>query len=232
MTTWVFQPEPVTALAVADSEALFPVHRIYCVGRNYAEHAQEMGHSGREAPFFFMKPADALVQVPEHREGVINYPSRTENLHYEIELVAALSKGGRQLTVEQAADAIWGFAVGLDMTRRDLQSQAKDKGRPWDVAKGYDGSAPIGTLYPRSQVGTLERGLITLDVNGVRKQQGDLSDMLWSTAECLAELSTYFELKAGDLLMTGTPAGVGPVTVGDRLLGAIEGLGQLSLRIE
>src|SRR5690625_4109369 len=151
MTQWVFQPEPNTALAISGSEALFPVRRVYCVGRNYAEHAKEMGHSGREAPFFLTKPANSLVQILENREGIIQYPPRTNELHFEIELVDALSSGGSNLTVEQAADAIWGYAVGVDLTRRDLQAQAKEKGRPWDVAKGFDQAAPIGQLYPRAQ---------------------------------------------------------------------------------
>lgn len=231
MTQWVFQPEPNTALAISGSEALFPVRRVYCVGRNYAEHAKEMGHSGREAPFFFTKPANSLVQILENREGIIQYPPRTHELHFEIELVVALNSGGSNLTVEQAADAIWGYAVGVDLTRRDLQAQAKEKGRPWDVAKGFDQAAPIGQLYPRAQTGLLEKGSILLDVNGARKQQGDLSQMIWSAAECVAELSTYFELKAGDVLMTGTPAGVGALQPGDHVMGSIQGLGQLSFRI-
>ncbi len=231
MTQWVFQPEPHTALVVAQSEALFPVRRVYCVGRNYVEHAKEMGHSGREAPFFFAKPANSLVQILENREGIIQYPSRTQDLHHELELVVALGSGGSHLSVEQATETIWGYAVGVDLTRRDLQAAAKEKGRPWDVAKGFDQAAPIGLLYPRSQTGLLTKGLMYLDVNGNRRQQGDLSQMIWSVAECIAELSTYFELKAGDLLMTGTPAGVGALQPGDHVLGTIEGLGQLSFRI-
>ncbi|SRR5690625_2098198 len=231
MTQWVFEPEPTTALVVAQSEALFPVRRVYCVGRNYAEHAQEMGHSGREAPFFFTKPANSLVQILENREGIIQYPPRTNDLHHEIELVVALGSGGSNLTVEQATDAIWGYAIGVDLTRRDLQAAAKEKGRPWDVAKGFDQAAPIGLLHPISQTGLLTQGPILLDVNGVRKQQGDLDQMIWSVAECIAELSTYFELKAGDLLMTGTPAGVAALQRGDHVVGSIEGLGQLSFRV-
>jgi len=231
MTDWVFQAEAPTALVVAESNALFPVRRIYCVGRNYVEHAKEMGHSGREAPFFFTKPANAIVQILENREGVITYPPRTSDLHHELELVVALGSGGRDLSVEQAKQAIWGYAVGIDLTRRDLQAAAKEKGRPWDVAKGFDQSAPIGTLYPRSQTGLLDKGPLFLEVNGVRKQQGDLADMIWSAAECVAELSTYFDLKAGDLLMTGTPSGVGALCPGDHVLASIEGLGQLSFRV-
>lgn len=231
MTQWVFQPEPHVGLAVSGTDTLFPARRVYCVGRNYAEHAKEMGHSGREAPFFFAKPANSLVQILENREGIIQYPPRTQELDFEVELVVALGSGGRNLTAEQAVDAIWGYAVGVDLTRRDLQAQAKEKGRPWDVAKGFDQAAPVGQLYPRTKTGLLEKGSISLSVNGLLKQQGDLAQMIWSVAECIAELSTYFELKAGDLLMTGTPAGVGALQPGDHVLGAIEGLGQLSFRI-
>jgi|SRR5690625_2517736 len=232
MSQWVFEPEPPTSLVIEGSELLFPVRRVYCVGRNYAEHAKEMGHSGREAPFFFTKPANAIVQIPAHREGLIKYPPKTKSLHHELELVAALGSGGTNLSVKEAEQAIWGYAIGLDLTRRDLQSQAKEKGRPWDVAKAFDQSAPMSTLYPRSYTGLLNTGLIFLDVNGVRRQQGDLSDMIWSTAECIAELSTYFELKPGDLLMTGTPSGVDVLLPNDHIVASIEGLGQLSFRMQ
>lgn len=232
MTQWVFQPESASALSVAGSDTLFPVRRVYCVGRNYAEHAQEMGESGREAPFFFTKPANSIVSIPENREGLVSYPARTEDLHHEVELVVALSSGGVNLSLEQATEAIWGYAVGVDLTRRDLQAQAKEKGRPWDVAKGFDQAAPIGSLYPRGATGSLDKGQVFLDVNGVRRQQGDLADMIWSAAECIVELSTYFELKAGDLLMTGTPAGVGALQKGDHVLASIERVGQLSFRID
>ncbi|HLS21183.1 MAG TPA: fumarylacetoacetate hydrolase family protein [Paenalcaligenes sp.] len=232
MTQWVFQPESATALSVAESDRLFPVRRVYCVGRNYAEHAREMGESTREAPFFFTKPANSIVSVPENREGLVSYPPRTEDLHHEVELVVALGAGGSNLNLEQAEKAIWGYAVGVDLTRRDLQAAAKEKGRPWDVAKGFDQAAPIGSLYPRGETGPLENGHISLEVNGTRRQQGDLADMIWSAAECIVELSTYFELKAGDILMTGTPAGVAALQKGDHVLASIQRIGQLSFRVQ
>jgi fumarylpyruvate hydrolase len=218
-------------LAVAGSDAVFPVRRVYCVGRNYAEHAKEMGFTGREDPFFFCKPADALLNVAEGETATMPYPSRTSNLHYEIELVVALHKGGRNLTPEQAAERVWGYAVGLDMTRRDLQGEAKKQGRPWEVGKAFDMSAPIGPLYPRDAVGTLAAGTIALSVNDVPKQSSDLSQMIWNVADSLSYLSGLFELKAGDIVFTGTPEGVGPVVAGDLMVGAIAGLGELRVKV-
>lgn len=222
---------PVAAIPVAGSDAVFPVRRVYCVGRNYAEHAKEMGFTGREDPFFFNKPADALLNVADGQSGVMPYPPKTANLHYEIELVVALDKGGRNLTPEQAAECVWGYGIGLDMTRRDLQGEAKKQGRPWEVGKAFDLSAPVGPLHPCAQVGTLDAGAISLSVNGEVKQSSDLSQMIWNVAESIAYLSGLFELKAGDIIFTGTPEGVGPVVAGDMLVGAVAGLGELHVKI-
>ena len=227
----VIPAHPVAAIPVNGSDAVFPVRRVYCVGRNYAEHAKEMGFTGREDPFFFNKPADALLTIAEGQTGTMPYPPKTSNLHYEIELVVALDKGGRDLTVEQAAECVWGYAIGLDMTRRDLQGEAKKQGRPWEVGKAFDQSAPIGPLYPREQVGTLDSGAISLSVNGAVKQSSDLTQMIWNIAESIAYLSGLFELKAGDIIFTGTPEGVGPVVAGDTLVGAVAGLGELRVKI-
>jgi len=230
METIVPFPE-AAALPVAGSSAVFPVRRVYCVGRNYAEHAKEMGFTGREDPFFFCKPADALLTVADGQEGEMPYPPRSSNLHFEVELVVALNKGGRNLTPEQAAECVWGYAIGLDMTRRDLQGEAKKLGRPWEVGKGFDHSAPIGPLHPREKVGTLDSGAITLSTNGQPRQSGDLSHMIWNVAESIAYLSTLFELKAGDIVFTGTPEGVGPVVAGDHMVGTINGLGELHVKV-
>jgi fumarylpyruvate hydrolase len=222
---------PIAAIPVAGSDAVFPVRRVYCVGRNYAEHAKEMGFTGREEPFFFNKPADALLNVADGQVGSMPYPPKTANLHYEIELVVALGKGGRDLTPEQAVDCIWGYGIGLDMTRRDLQGEAKKQGRPWEVGKAFDQSAPVGPLHPRERVGTLNSGAISLSVNGAVKQSSDLSQMIWNIAESIAYLSGLFELKAGDIIFTGTPEGVGAVVAGDTMVGAIAGLGELHVKI-
>lgn len=229
---YIIPVQPVAAIPVAGSASQFPVRRVYCVGRNYAEHAKEMGYTGREDPFFFCKPADALVCVADGQTGVMPYPPKTSNLHYEIELVVALDKGGRDLSVEAAAHCVWGYAIGLDMTRRDLQSEAKKLGRPWEVGKGFDYSAPIGPLHPRSKVGTLAKGAISLAVNGVSKQSSDLSSMIWNIAESISYLSGLFELKAGDIIFTGTPEGVGPVVAGETMVGAIAGLGELHVAVK
>ena len=202
---YVIPPMETVALPVAGSNAAFPVRRVYCVGRNYAEHAKEMGFTGREDPFFFNKPADAVTVVADGDTGVLPYPPRTSNLHYEMELVVVLNKGGKNLTVEQAGDCVWGYALGLDMTRRDLQGEAKKLGRPWEVGKGFDFSAPMGPVHPRSVVGTLEKGAIWLDVNGQRKQSSDIDQMIWNIPESLSYLSTLFELQPGDIVFTGTP---------------------------
>jgi len=233
-------PSPADALVVAAPPAVnlpvagggrFPVRRVYCVGRNYAEHAREMGHSGREPPFFFMKPADALVPVADGQTGVIDYPPLTAELHHEVELVVAIGQGGRGLDAEQAGGLVWGYAIGLDMTRRDLQAEMKQAGRPWEVGKAFEQSAPVGPVHPVSRVGPLRRGEITLAVNGQPRQRGDLADLIWSVDETLAALSRAWVLAPGDLVYTGTPAGVGAVERGDLIEAAIEGLGVLRVAV-
>ena len=215
------------AVPVSGSEAPFPVRRIYCVGRNYAEHAREMGgNPQREPPFFFMKPADAIVT-----NGRMAYPSKTADLQHEIELVVALSRGGRDIPVAAALDCVFGYAVGLDMTRRDIQGELKAKGRSWEMGKAFDQSAPISSLVPASRIGHPQRGAITLAVNSQPRQHGDLSDMIWPVADIIANLSGYVTLLPGDLIFTGTPAGVGRVERGDRLEGAVEGVGELAVTI-
>ena len=213
--THVFDPMPPVSVPIAGGDWRFPVRRIYCVGRNYAEHAKEMGgDASREPPFFFMKPADAIVT-----DGRFPYPGISSDVHHEIELVVAVGRGGK----------LFGHAVGLDMTRRDLQAAAKKAGRPWDTAKGFDHSAPVGAIVPAGE--PLTRGAITLDVNGQRRQTGDIGDMIWSVTEILDELARYYALHAGDLIFTGTPAGVGPVARGDHLHGAIAGLASLDVEV-
>jgi fumarylpyruvate hydrolase len=211
---------------------VFPVRRIYCVGRNYAEHAQEMGFTGREPPFFFLKPADTVLPVADGVVGEMAYPPLTANLHHEIELVVAIGIGGRNIKAADAVRHIWGYAVGLDMTRRDLQNDMKKQGRPWSIGKAFDESAPIGPLHAIGRTGELNRGAITLSVNGVQRQSGDLSDLIWNIAETIETLSNAWTLQAGDLIFTGTPSGVGAVVAGDLIEGRIEGLGSLQLRIK
>ena len=224
-------PAPAPVAAPVEGGGLFPVHRIYCVGRNYAEHAQEMGHSGREPPFFFMKPADALVAVAAGETGAIDYPSLTGNLHHEIELVVALGRGGRDIAAADALACIWGYAVGLDMTRRDLQNDMKKQGRPWEIGKSFEQSAPIGPIVPIARTGELTRGAITLDVNGTRKQTGDLAELIWNVAETIGQLSRGWLLQPGDLIYTGTPAGVAAVQRGDVMEGRIDGLPALLVAV-
>jgi fumarylpyruvate hydrolase len=226
----VFAPPPPVAVPVAGG-GLFPVHRIYCVGRNYAEHAQEMGFTGREPPFFFMKPADALVAVAEGSTGQIDYPSLTANLHHEIELVVAIGVGGRNIAAADAVQHIWGYAVGLDMTRRDLQNEMKKQGRPWCIGKAFEQSAPIGPIVPIATTGPLASGAITLSVNGATRQKGDLSELIWNVAETIETLSKAWTLQPGDLIFTGTPAGVGAVVAGDLMEGAVAGLGTLKVAV-
>jgi fumarylpyruvate hydrolase len=227
----VIQNPPRIALPIAGSSDLFPVRRVYCVGRNYAAHAREMGADpDREPPFFFMKPADALQIVGSEPVKHI-YPPKTRNYHFEIEMVAALAGGGSDIPVESALNHVYGYAVGLDMTRRDLQDEAKKMSRPWDTGKAADGSGPIGALHPASLIGHPARGAITLTVDGETRQKGDLADMIWSVAEQVAYLSGYFELQPGDLIFTGTPSGVGPVERGQRMVGAVEGLGKIALDV-
>ncbi|MDR0578478.1 MAG: fumarylacetoacetate hydrolase family protein [Candidatus Accumulibacter sp.] len=219
-------PIAQTVLAIAGGQAVFPVRRVYCVGQNYADHAAEMG-DGRTPPFFFGKPADALVPGG----GKIAYPPRTANLQHEVELVAALRGGGADIPVERALDCVFGYAVGIDLTRRDLQAQAKEKGRPWEMAKGFDRSGPIGALAPAAQCGHPAGGRIWLKVNGNVKQDGDIGRMTWNVAEIIANLSTYVTLAAGDLIFTGTPAGVSTVARGDSLECGIDGVGRLEIEL-
>ncbi len=224
-------PAPAQATVPVAGGGVFPVRRIYCVGRNYVEHAQEMGFTGREPPFFFMKPADAVVAVAEGETGVIDYPSLTQNLHHEIELVVAIGAGGRDIAAADAFKHIYGYAVGLDMTRRDLQGEMKKQGRPWCIGKGFDQSAPIGPIHAASASGELSRGAITLAVNGQPRQAGDLSQLIWKVGEIIEHLSRAWVLAPGDLIFTGTPAGVAAVLAGDVMLGAIEGLGSLRVAV-
>ena len=226
----VFTPPSITTVPVRGGGE-FPVHRIYCVGRNYADHAVEMGFTGREPPFFFMKPADALVPVTEGETGVIDYPTLTKNLHHEIELVVAIGVGGSGIAAADAPSHIWGYAVGLDMTRRDLQNEMKKQGRPWCIGKAFEQSAPIGPIVPYAQTGELLKGAITLAVNDSVKQKGDLSDLIWSVNETLEHLSAAWTLQPGDLIFTGTPAGVGAVVRGDVMQGTIAGLGTLTVAV-
>ncbi len=229
--TYVFNPAPPAVVPTQDGRE-FPVHRIYCVGRNYVEHAQEMGHTGREPPFFFTKPADAVVPVRDGETGTIEYPSLTKNLHHEIELVVAIGKGGRDILAADAVGHIWGYAVGLDMTRRDLQNEAKKQGRPWCTGKAFEQSAPIGVLHPIGKTGELTRGAITLKVNGELRQKGDLADLIWNVAETIEHLSAAWTLQPGDLIYSGTPAGVNAVVRGDVMEGAIAGLGTLRVAVK
>jgi fumarylpyruvate hydrolase len=228
---YVFAAPPQAVVPVDGSSDLLPVHRIYCVGRNYAEHQKEMGFSGREAPFFFMKPADAVLPVPFGSVGEMPYPGETENLHHEIELVVAIGKGGRNIAAADAAKHIYGYAVGLDMTRRDLQFALRDKGRPWDVAKGFDWSAPISPVKPIGATGEITAAQIFLNVNGQRRQASDVSKLIWSVGETIEHLSRFYELRPGDLVFTGTPEGVAAVVRGDELEGGVAGIGTLKVRI-
>ena len=222
-------PVPVTVAVAGGGE--FPVRRIYCVGRNYVEHAQEMGFTGREPPFFFMKPADALVPVAQGATGLIDYPPLTHNLHHEIELVVAIGTGGSGIKAADAPGHVWGYAVGLDMTRRDLQGDMKKQGRPWCIGKAFDQSAPIGPIHPKSRTGEINAGAITVAVNGAPRQKGDLKELIWNVNEIIEHLSAAWTLQPGDLIFTGTPAGVGPVVRGDLMEGAIAGLGELKVRV-
>ncbi|WP_338616012.1 fumarylacetoacetate hydrolase family protein [Pigmentiphaga sp. CHJ604] len=230
--SYVFQPEAVTTLPVAGSNEQFPVRRVYCVGRNYAAHAREMGFDpDREPPFFFCKPADAVVAVPYGTTLDLPYPSETSNFHYEIELVAAIGKSGSNIPVEQALEYVWGYAVGLDMTRRDLQIKMREVGRPWELGKAFDQSAPTAPLHKASDVGNMDDAELWLKVNGQDKQRSDTSKLIWSIAETVAYLSKYFRLEPGDLIFTGTPEGVGPVVKGDLMEGGVAGLGELKVRV-
>lgn len=228
---FVFAPPPVVSVPVVGRSARFPVHRIYCVGRNYEEHAKEMGFTGREPPFFFMKPADALVVVDAGQSGTVAYPTLTKNLHHEIELVVAIGKGGKHIAAADAHQHIFGYAVGLDMTRRDLQNDMKKQGRPWDIGKAFEQSAPIGPIVPREDAGAAEQAAISLQVNGAERQRSTVRQLIWNVAETIEHLSAAWELQPGDLIYTGTPEGVAAVVAGDTLVGQVEGLPTLTLQI-
>jgi fumarylpyruvate hydrolase len=229
--SYVFQPAPIVSVPVVGTDARFPVQRVYCVGRNYEEHAKEMGFTGREPPFFFLKPADAVVVADAGQTATIPYPSLTANLHHEIELVVAIGRGGRNIKAADAAQHIYGYAVGLDMTRRDLQLEARDKGRPWEFGKSFAQSAPIGPIHRAEDIGHPAHGAITLTVNGQSRQSSDIDKLIWSVAESIAYLSEYETLEPGDLIMTGTPEGVNAVVSGDTMVGEISGLGRIEVRV-
>jgi fumarylpyruvate hydrolase len=229
---YVFAAPAQAVVPIVGSTDLFPIHRVYCVGRNYEEHAKEMGFSGREPPFFFCKPADAVMPVAEGATGVLPYPSATSNLHHEIELVVAIGKRGRDIAAADAASFVWGYAVGLDMTRRDLQGEAKKQGRPWEVGKAFDFSAPISPVRPVATTGLVTAGRIALTVNGIERQASDVSKLIWNVNETIEHLSKYFELAPGDLIYTGTPEGVAAVARGDVMQGSVEGVGKLNVRVE
>ena len=230
--SFVFEPMPVISLPVAGQSERFPVHRVYCVGRNYEEHAKEMGFTGREPPFFFLKPTDSLVVVDAGQTGRMPYPSMTKNRHHEIELVVAIGKGGRNIKAADAVKHIYGYAVGLDMTRRDLQNEMKKQGRPWCIGKAFDQSAPIGPITPAAQAGDVNQAEIRLQVNGSDRQRSNVDKLIWNVAETIEHLSAAWELQAGDLIFTGTPEGVAAVVTGDRLGGQVAGLGSLPIDIE
>jgi fumarylpyruvate hydrolase len=229
--SYVFTPAPLASVPVAGRKERFPVHRIYCVGRNYVEHAKEMGFTGREPPFFFLKPADAAVPVNAGETGSIAYPSLTKDLHHEIELVAAIGTGGKNIKAADAHKHIYGYAVGLDMTRRDLQGEMKKQGRPWCIGKAFEQSAPIGPITPVGQAGDVEHAEIWLQVNGKDRQRSDVSKLIWSIGEIIEHLSAAWELRPGDLVFTGTPEGVAAVVGGDTLVGGVAGLDTLSVRV-
>jgi len=230
--TYPFTAWNIPTVPIAGSSDVFPVRHIYCVGRNYAEHAKEMGgDSTKEPPFFFCKPADAIFPVIPPAVGPVHYPLATKNYHHEIEMVVAIGKRGVQLAADKANDIVFGYATGLDMTRRDLQNDMREKKRPWDLGKSFAQAAPIAPIHPVATTGLLDHGKIWLDVNGTRRQQGDLADMIWDVPHTLAFLSQYYELLPGDLVFTGTPAGVAAVVAGDSLVGHIDGLTPLSIVI-
>ena len=228
---YVFAPPPHAAVRIVGSTGWFPVHRVYCVARNFPDHAQEMGSTGREPPFFFMKPADAVLSVAEGETGVLRYPTLTQELHYEVELVVAMREGGANLSPADAEHCIYGYAVGLDMTRRDLQREAKKLGQPWCIAKAFDRSAPIGGITPAAWIEDISKVEITLDVNGIRRQHGSVGDLIWKIPEIIAHLSVAWELKPGDLIFTGTPAGVGAVGLSDLMTANGTDLAELRVRV-
>ncbi|MGV1752855.1 fumarylacetoacetate hydrolase family protein [Agrobacterium sp. CG674] len=228
MSATVIPVPPYVLLPVEGTDETFPVRRVYCVGRNYADHAIEMGHDpSREPPFFFQKNADNLLPAGQD----FPYPALSSNVHYEVECVVALKSGGSDIAAQTALDHVWGYGVGIDMTRRDVQDGLKKMGRSWEGAKAFEHSAPISPLVPASKIGHPAKGAVWLDVNGERKQTGDLDQMIWKTAEIIAELSKYFTLAAGDVIMTGTPAGVGAIVRGDHIVCGVDGVGTLSVKV-
>lgn len=225
---FIFEPVPQPGLEISGSDKVFPIHRIYCVGRNYADHAIEMGHDpNREPPFFFQKNPDSLVKQGQN----FPYPPATNDVHFEMELVIAIGKGGTDIAADAALDHVFGYAVGLDMTRRDLQGEAKKLGRPWEVGKAFESSAPCSSIVSASEIGHPAKGAIWLNVNGVERQRGDLDQMIWKVPETIAYLSTLFTLRAGDLIFTGTPAGVGAVQRGDKMAGGVEGIAEITMSV-
>lgn len=228
---YLFPPSPTVSVPVAGTTDRFPVHRVYCVGRNYEEHAKEMGFTGREPPFFFLKPADAVIAAEADQDICIPYPSLTGNLHHEVELVVAIGMGGRNISAAQAHRHIFGYAVGLDMTRRDLQNDMKKQGRPWCIGKAFDHSAPIGPITPKEAAGAIERAEIRLQVNGQNRQCSNIGKLIWNIGETIVHLSAAWELQAGDLIFTGTPEGVAAVVPGDTMLAHIDQLTALTTRI-
>jgi len=229
--SYVIPVPPVPSLPVVGRADRFPVHRIYCVGRNYEEHAKEMGFTGREPPFFFMKPADAVLPINQGETGTMSYPTLTKSLHHEIELVAAIGTGGKNIQAADAMRHIWGYGIGLDMTRRDLQGEMKKQGRPWDIGKGFEQSAPIGPITPVAQAGDVTKAAIWLQVNGQDRQRSTVSKLIWSIGEIIEHVSAAWELQPGDLIFTGTPEGVAAVVSGDTLVGGVTGLGELRVRV-
>lgn len=229
--SFVFTPPATVSVPVAGTKDRFPVHRIYCVGRNYEDHAKEMGFTGREPPFFFLKPADAIVAVEAGGNASMPYPSLTNNLHHEIELVVAIGKGGKNIQAADAHQHIFGYAVGLDMTRRDLQGEMKKQGRPWCIGKAFDHSAPIGPITPAAQAGDVNHAEIYLQVSGQERQRSNVSKLIWNIAETIEHLSAAWELQPGDLIYTGTPEGVGAVVAGDRIEGHVAGVAGIALNV-
>ena len=228
---YLFTPPPVVSVPVLGHTERFPVHRIYCVGRNYEDHAKEMGFTGRESPFFFIKPTDALVVVNAGETGTLPYPSLTHNFHHEIELVVAIGKGGKNIQVADAMAHIYGYAVGLDMTRRDLQNDMKKQGRPWCIGKAFDQSAPIGAITPREDAGDIGQAEIHVQVNGQDRQRSQVSKLIWNIAETIEHLSAAWDLQAGDLIYSGTPEGVAAVVAGDTMVGGVTGLETIRVHV-
>lgn len=226
-----FPPPPTVCVPVVGTDALFPVRRVYCVGRNYEEHAQEMGFTGREPPFFFLKPADAILVAESGHTTPLPYPSLTQNLHHEVELVVAIGGGGKNIRAADAQQHLFGYAVGLDMTRRDLQTEMKKQGRPWCIGKAHDQSAPIGPITPVAQVADITQAALWLAVNGQERQRSRIAQLIWNIGEIIEHLSAAWELRSGDLIYTGTPAGVAAVVRGDTVTAGVDGLVPIALRV-